>query len=87
MLLRGGLAVELGPGRFGSEGARNYSSESFTGHSFGRTFADHCLNWLQMILDSLFTIEWFSVRAEPCYLPSQVMFDRVTMTKYRLKRG
>ena len=53
---RGGLAVELGPGRFNSEGARTYSSESFTGHSFERNFAGHCLDWLQMIFDSLCTI-------------------------------
>ena len=28
-IYRGGLAVELGPGRFGNEGARNYASEKF----------------------------------------------------------
>ena len=53
---RGGLAVELGPGRFGIEGAQSYSSESFAVHSFGRFFAYHYLDSLQMILDSLFTI-------------------------------
>ena len=37
---RGGLAVELGPGRFGSEGARNYSSEKFAGHSLGKFFVN-----------------------------------------------
>ena len=38
--VRGGLAVELGPGRFGSEGARNYSSEKFAGHSLGKFFVN-----------------------------------------------
>ena len=37
---RGGLAVELGPGRFDSEGARNYASEKFGGHSLGKFFVD-----------------------------------------------
>ena len=37
---RGGLAVELGPGRFGNEGARNYASEKFAGHSLGKSFVN-----------------------------------------------
>ena len=37
---RGGLAVELGPGRFDSEGAHNYVSEKFGEHSFGKFFVD-----------------------------------------------
>ena len=31
-MVRGGLAIELGPGRFESEGAHNYASEKFGGH-------------------------------------------------------
>ena len=38
--LRGGQALELGPGRFDSEGARNYASEKFGGHSLGKFFVD-----------------------------------------------
>ena len=41
ILNRGGLAVELGPGRFGNEGARNYASEKFAGHSLGKSFCEH----------------------------------------------
>ena len=37
---RGGLAVELGPGRFDNQGARNYASEKFGGHSLGNFFVD-----------------------------------------------
>ena len=37
---RGGLAVELGPGRFSNEGARNYASEKFAGHSLGKSFVN-----------------------------------------------
>ena len=40
LLSRGGLAVELGPGRFVSEGAHNYVSEEFAGHSLVTFFVD-----------------------------------------------
>ena len=40
MSRRGGQALELGPGRFDSEGARNYASEKFGGHSLGKFFVD-----------------------------------------------
>ena len=40
IILRGGLAVKLGPGRFDSEGARNYASEKFGGHSLGKFLVD-----------------------------------------------
>ena len=39
-IIRGGLAVELGPGRFDSEGGRNYAREKFGGHSLGKFFVD-----------------------------------------------
>ena len=38
--IRGGLAVELGPGRFDSEGGLNYASGKFGGHSLGKFFVD-----------------------------------------------